>query len=81
MVPTKQTARNGNQGLPKATKSNGSGSDGNGNVPLGQFRKQLENWPPAAASKRKKPYGRAFWEIRKLQPTLKLIVSKYQMAR
>ena len=61
------------------------GSDRNGNrkrnVPSGRFRKQLENRPPAAAPKRKKPYVRAFQEMRKLQHTTKLCISKYQMAR
>ena len=51
--------------------SGGSGmgsSDGNrnakGNVPSGCFSQQLENRPPAAACKRKKPYMWAFQEIR-----------------
>ena len=61
------------------------GSDGNrnakGNVPSGRFSQQLENRPPAAAPKRKKPYVRAFQEMRKLQCTTKLCISKYQMAR
>ena len=65
--------------------SGGGGSDGNGNgkgnVPSGCFRKQLENRPPAAAPKRKKPYVWAFQEMRKLQHTTKLYISKYQMAR
>ena len=61
------------------------GSDGNrntkGNVPSGHFSQQLENRPPAAARKRKKPYVRAFQEMKKLQRTTKLCISKYQMAR
>ena len=61
------------------------GSDGNrntkGNVPSGRFSQQLENRPPAAARKRKKPYVRAFQEMKKLQRTTKLCISKYQMAR
>ena len=61
------------------------GSDGNrnakGKVPSGCFSQQLENRPPAAAPKRKKPYVRAFQEMRKLQHTTKLCISKYQMAR
>ena len=68
--------------------SSGSGvgsSDGNrnakGNVPSGHFSQQLENRPPAAAPKRKKPYMLAFQEMKKLQPTTKLCISKYQMAR
>ena len=63
--------------------SGGGGSDGNGrgNVPSGRFRKQLEHRPPPAAPKRKKPYVRAFHEMRKLQRTTKLCISKYQMAR
>ena len=60
-------------------------SDGNrnakGKVPSGRFSQQLENRPPAAAPKRKKPYVRAFQEMRKLQRTTKLCISKYQMAR
>ena len=42
-------SRNGNSGNGR----NGSGS-GRGNIPPGQFRKQMENRPPAAAPKRKK---------------------------
>ena len=61
------------------------GSDGNrnakGNVPSGRFSQQLENRPPTAAPKRKKPYVWAFQEMRKLQHTTKLCISKYQMAR
>ena len=61
------------------------GSDGNrnakGKVPSGRFSQQLENRPPAAAPKRKKPYIRAFQEMQKLQRTTKLCISKYQMAR
>ena len=60
-------------------------SDGNrnakGNILSGRFSQQLENRPPAAAPKRKKPYVRAFQEMRKLQHTTKLCISKYQMAR
>ena len=60
-------------------------SDGNrnakGKVPSGRFSQQLENRPPAAAPKRKKTYIRAFQEMRKLQSTTKLCISKYQMAR
>ena len=43
--------------------------------------KQLEHRPPPAAPKRKKPYVRAFREMRKLEWTTKLCISKYQMAR
>ena len=61
------------------------GSDGNrntkGKVPSGHFSQQLENRPPTAAPKRKKPDIRAFQEMRKLQRTTKLCISKYQMAR
>ena len=57
------------------------GSDGNRKVPSGRFIQQLENRPPTAAPKRKKPYVRAFQEMRKLQRTTKLCISKYQMAR
>ena len=57
------------------------GSDGNRKVPSGRFIQQLENRPPAAAPKRKKPYVWAFQEMRKLQRTTKLCISKYQMAR
>ena len=61
------------------------GSDGNrnakGKVPNGHFSQQLENRPPAAAPKRKKPYVRAFQEMWKLQGTTKLCILKYQMAR
>ena len=56
-------------------------SDGNRNVPSGRFSQQLENRPPAAAPKQKKPYVWAFQEMRKLQHTTKLCISKYQMAR
>ena len=61
------------------------GSDGNrntkGKVPSGRFSQQLENRPPAAAPKHKKPYIRAFQEMWKLQHTTKLCILKYQMAR
>ena len=61
------------------------GSDGNrnakGNIPSGRFSQQLENRPPAAARKQKKPYVWAFQEMKKLQHTTKLCISKYQMAR
>ena len=61
------------------------GSDGNrnakGKVLSGRFSQQLENRPPAAAPKGKKPYVQAFQEMRKLQLTTKLCISKYQMAR
>ena len=60
-------------------------SDGNrnakGNIPSGRFSQQLENRPPTAAPKQKKPYVWAFQEMRKLQRTTKLCISKYQMAR
>ena len=52
-----------------------------GNIPSERFSQQLENRPPAAAPKRKKPYVRALQEMRKLQHTTKLCISKYQMAR
>ena len=62
-----------------------SGSDGNRNAkgkgPSGRFSQQLENRPPAAAPKWKKPYVCAFQEMRKLQHTTKLCILKYQMAR
>ena len=61
------------------------GSDGNrntkGKVPSGRFSQQLKNRPPTAAPKCKKPYVHAFQEMRKLQHTTKLCISKYQMAR
>ena len=61
------------------------GSDGNknakGKVSSGRFSQQLENRPPAAAPKWKKPYVWAFQEMRKLQRTTKLCITKYQMAR
>ena len=71
---------------------NGSGSGGavggndrnrnaKGKVPSGHFSQQLENRSPTAAPKRKKPYVPAFQEMRKLQHTTKLCISKYQMAR
>ena len=97
MARTKQTAQKSNKGLLKATKGKKGGkggkgigggiggSDGNGNgkrnVPSGCFSQQLENRPPAAAPKWKKPYVRVFQEMRKLQHTTKLCISKYQMAR
>ena len=112
MARTKQTARKGNNGLPKATQGrkghgcgcgsgsggvsgtghgHGCGRDGNGNrngngdgkgkVPGGQFMKQLVHRPPPAVPKWKKLYVRAFQEMRKLQRTTKLCISKYQMAR
>ena len=57
------------------------GGDGNRKVPSGRFIQQLENRPPAAAPKQKKPYVWAFQEMWKLQRTTKLCISKYQMAR
>ena len=102
MARTKQTARKGNNSLPKSTQGGkgrsggsgpgrGRGGDGNGNgngngdgkgkVPGGWFMKQLEHRPPPAVPKQKKPYVRAFQEMRKLQRTTKLCLSKYQMAR
>ena len=57
------------------------GSDGDRNVLSGCFSQQLENRPPAAAPKWKKPYVWAFQETSKLQRTTKLCISKYQMAR
>ena len=66
--------RNGN--------GNGNGNgDGKGKVPGRQFMKQLVHRPPPAVPKQKKPYVRAFQEMRKLQRTTKLCISKYQMAR
>ena len=79
--------KGGKRGKDGGTGSGGAvgGSDGNGNskgkVPSGRFSQQLENRPPAAAPKRKKPYVHAFQEMRKLQRTTKLCISKYQMAR
>ena len=60
---------------------NGGNGDRQGNVPGGQFRQQLEHRPPAAVPKRKKPYIRAFQEMKRLQWMTKLRISKYQMAR
>ena len=57
------------------------GSDGNRKVPSGRFIQELKNRPPAAVPKWKKPYVRAFQEMRKLQHTTKLCILKYQMAR
>ena len=75
----------GSGGSSSSGGSGMGGSDGNrnakGNVPSGRFSQQLENRPPAAAPKRKKPYMRAFQEMKKLQRTTKLCISKYQMAR
>ena len=59
---------------------NGNG-DSKGKVPGGRFMKQLEHRPPPAVPKWKKPYMKAFQEMRKLQRTTKLCISKYQMAR
>ena len=82
--------RKGRKGRKGGGGGGGSGSavgssDGNrnakGKVPSGRFSQQLENRPPTAAPKRKKPYIRAFQEMRKLQRTTKLCISKYQMAR
>ena len=79
----------GGSGFGGSGGSSGGGgvgsSDGNrngkGNVPSGRFSQQLENRPPAAARKQKKPYVWAFQEMKKLQRTTKLCISKYQMAR
>ena len=60
---------------------NGGNGDRKGKVPSGHFRKQLENRPPAAAHKWKRPYVRVFQEMKKLQHMTKLCISKYQMAR
>ena len=64
-----------------AVGSNDGNRNAKGKVPSGRFSQQLENRPPAAAPKRKKPYVCAFQEMRKLQRTTKLCISKYQMAR
>ena len=101
MARTKQTAKKGNKGLPKATKGgkghgsgsgganasgsggkgngNGGNGDGTGNIPGGRFMQQLEHRPPPAVPKRRKPYVRAFREMKKLQRTMKLCISKYQI--
>ena len=83
----------GSSGVSTGGSGGGSGggggaigsSDGNrntkGKVPSGHFSQQLEDRPPAVAPKQKKPYVRAFQEMRKLQHTTKLCISKYQMAR
>ena len=95
MAHTKQMERKTNTGLPKATMGTKGGGDGSGGavggsdrnrnakgkVPSGHFSQQLENRPPAAAPKCKKPYVCALQEMRKLQRTTKLCISKYQMAR
>ena len=63
-------------------KGNGKGNgDGKGKALSGWFRKQLEHRSRPAVPKRKKPYMRVFQEMRKLQKTTKLCISKYQMAR
>ena len=65
----------------------GSGGNGNGNgdetgnIPGGHFMQQFEHRPSPAALKQRKPYVRAFREMKKLQWTTKLCISKYQMAR
>ena len=71
----------GSGGAGRGDGGSDGGGGGRGNVPSGRFRKQLEHRPPPAAPKRKKPYVRAFQEMRKLQRTTKLCISKYQMAR
>ena len=71
----------GSGGAGRGDGGSGGSGGGGGNVPSGRFRKQLEHRPPPAAPKRKKPYVRAFQEMRKLQRTTKLCISKYQMAR
>ena len=55
---------------------NGNGNgDGKGKVPGRQFMKQLVHRPPPAVPKWKKPYVRAFHDMRKLQRTMKLCIS------
>ena len=79
----------GSGGVSSGRSGGGSGgggggvgsSDRNRKVPSGRFIQQLENRPPAAAPKRKKPYVQAFQQMRKLQRTTKLCISKYQIAR
>ena len=61
--------------------SSGGRGGAKGKVPSGRFSQQLENRPPTAAPKRKKPYVHAFQKMQKLQCTTKLCISKYQMAR
>ena len=64
-----------------AVGSSDGNRNANGKVPSGRFSQQLENRPPAAAPKWKKPYVWAFQEMQKLQRTTKLCILKYQMAR
>ena len=49
-----------------SSDGNGNGGNGKGKVPSKHFRKQLENRPPTAAPKRKRPYVQAFQEMKKL---------------
>ena len=71
----------GGGGGGSAVGGNDRNRNAKGKVPSGRFSQQLENRPPTAAPKRKKPYVRAFQEMRRLQRTTKLCISKYQMAR
>ena len=73
--------RGGGGGSGGAVGSSDGNRNAKGKVPSGRFSQQLENRPPAAAPKCKKPYVCAFQEMRKLQHTTKLCISKYQMAR
>ena len=71
----------GGSGSGSAVGSSDGNRNAKGKVPSGRFSQQLENRPPAAAPKHKKPYVCAFQEMWKLQHTTKLCISKYQMAR
>ena len=75
------SGRGGGSGSGGGIGSSDRNRNAKGNVLSGCFSQQLENRPPAAAPKWKKPYVWAFQEMRKLQHTTKLCISKYQMAR
>ena len=54
---------------------------GRGGHPPGQFTEKLTNRPAPVVRKRKKPYFRVFQEMKKLQKSTSLIISKFQMTR
>ena len=79
---------NGNNGNGNGNDNGNSNDNGNGNgsgrgrgTPPGRFVEQSENKPDPPVRRRKKPYVGVFQQIRKLQRTTKLCISKYQMTR
>ena len=60
---------------------NGGNGDRTGNIPGSLFRQQMEHRLPPAVPKQRKLYVGAFRQMKILQLTMNLCISKYQMAR